>query len=219
MNVQPTLEPIIPPADVNAKEMNTDQAKNVLFKEYELINPFTPPGIKAAECSSCNVDMSNMHTFYQRHRFNYHWTRDHPLDQVQGNPSKHVQTKRKLAIDLKMCMFAPIEHVDKPFGKIVINLKWLWNKKKDEDNIAIYNKARLVEKWQRKVTTSIESWLPLESFAGNQSVSFPQPLWAPRWRVRRGNLREEQKEGWVLATFLISKGMLDWIARDGYGCL
>ncbi|KAH0686009.1 hypothetical protein KY285_016551 [Solanum tuberosum] len=44
----------------------------------------------------------------------------------------------------------------------------------------------------------MESWSPLEAFAGNQSVSFPQPLWAPKWRVRGGKPKEEQKEGWVL---------------------
>nr|GFA27021.1 integrase, catalytic region, zinc finger, CCHC-type, peptidase aspartic, catalytic [Tanacetum cinerariifolium] len=37
------------------------------------------------------------------------------------------------------------ELVDKPFGKFVIRLKWLW-KKKDEDQIVIHNKARLVAK-------------------------------------------------------------------------
>ncbi|GJX99251.1 retrovirus-related pol polyprotein from transposon TNT 1-94 [Tanacetum coccineum] len=38
------------------------------------------------------------------------------------------------------------ELVDKPFGKMVIKLKWLWKNKKDEDNTVIYNKARLVAK-------------------------------------------------------------------------
>ncbi|GKD28818.1 retrovirus-related pol polyprotein from transposon TNT 1-94, partial [Tanacetum coccineum] len=38
------------------------------------------------------------------------------------------------------------ELVDKPFGKTVINLKWLWNNKKDEDNTVIHNKTRLVAK-------------------------------------------------------------------------
>ncbi|GKB56143.1 retrovirus-related pol polyprotein from transposon TNT 1-94 [Tanacetum coccineum] len=38
------------------------------------------------------------------------------------------------------------ELVDKPFGKNVIKLKWLWNNKKDEDQIVIRNKARLVAK-------------------------------------------------------------------------
>nr|GEV99740.1 retrovirus-related Pol polyprotein from transposon TNT 1-94 [Tanacetum cinerariifolium] len=34
--------------------------------------------------------------------------------------------------------------VDKPFKKTVIKLKWLWKNKKDEDNVVIRNKARLV---------------------------------------------------------------------------
>ncbi|GKF14839.1 retrovirus-related pol polyprotein from transposon TNT 1-94 [Tanacetum coccineum] len=36
------------------------------------------------------------------------------------------------------------ELVDKPFGKTVIKLKWLWKNKKDEDQTIIRNKARLV---------------------------------------------------------------------------
>ncbi|GJZ79997.1 retrovirus-related pol polyprotein from transposon TNT 1-94 [Tanacetum coccineum] len=35
---------------------------------------------------------------------------------------------------------------DKPFGKNVIKLKWLWKNKKDEDQTVIRNKARLVAK-------------------------------------------------------------------------
>ncbi|GJX97089.1 retrovirus-related pol polyprotein from transposon TNT 1-94 [Tanacetum coccineum] len=38
------------------------------------------------------------------------------------------------------------ELVDKPFGKNVIKLKWLWKNKKDEDQTIIRNKARLVAK-------------------------------------------------------------------------
>nr|GEU51987.1 retrovirus-related Pol polyprotein from transposon TNT 1-94 [Tanacetum cinerariifolium] len=38
------------------------------------------------------------------------------------------------------------ELVDKPFGKTVISLKWLWKNKKDEDQSVIRNKARLVAK-------------------------------------------------------------------------
>ncbi|GJZ70900.1 retrovirus-related pol polyprotein from transposon TNT 1-94 [Tanacetum coccineum] len=43
-----------------------------------------------------------------------------------------------------------LELVDKPFRKIVINLKWLWKNKKDEDNNVIRNKARLVAKGYRQ---------------------------------------------------------------------
>nr|GFC80463.1 retrovirus-related Pol polyprotein from transposon TNT 1-94 [Tanacetum cinerariifolium] len=38
------------------------------------------------------------------------------------------------------------ELVDKPFGKSVIRLKWLWKNKKDKDQTVICNKARLVAK-------------------------------------------------------------------------
>nr|GEW93142.1 retrovirus-related Pol polyprotein from transposon TNT 1-94 [Tanacetum cinerariifolium] len=38
------------------------------------------------------------------------------------------------------------ELIDKPFGKTVIKLKWLWKNKKVEDQTAIRNKARLVAK-------------------------------------------------------------------------
>ncbi|GKE48567.1 retrovirus-related pol polyprotein from transposon TNT 1-94, partial [Tanacetum coccineum] len=38
------------------------------------------------------------------------------------------------------------ELVDKPFGKNVKRLKWLWKNKKDEDQTVIRNKARLVAK-------------------------------------------------------------------------
>ncbi|GJS65546.1 retrovirus-related pol polyprotein from transposon TNT 1-94 [Tanacetum coccineum] len=112
-----------------------------------------------------------MHTFYQRHRFDYHWTKDHPLEQVRRNPSKPVQTRRKLSTDPDICMFSLTvstadhawieamqdelhqfdrlkvwELVDKPFGKTVINLKWLWKNKKDKDQTVILNEARLVAK-------------------------------------------------------------------------
>nr|GEV43663.1 hypothetical protein [Tanacetum cinerariifolium] len=72
----------------------------------------------------------------------------HPLEQVCRNPSRPVQTRRQLAIDLEMCMFALTvwELVDKPFGKMVIRLEWLWKNKKDEDQTIIRNKARLIAK-------------------------------------------------------------------------
>nr|GEW17297.1 retrovirus-related Pol polyprotein from transposon TNT 1-94 [Tanacetum cinerariifolium] len=38
------------------------------------------------------------------------------------------------------------ELVDKPFGKTIIRLKWLWKNKKDEDQTVIWNRAGLVAK-------------------------------------------------------------------------
>nr|GEZ34708.1 retrovirus-related Pol polyprotein from transposon TNT 1-94 [Tanacetum cinerariifolium] len=103
-------------------------------------------------------------------------------DIVIGQPKlKPVQTRRQLAIDPEICMYALTvstaeqknikeamadsawieamqeklhqfdrlqvwELVDKPFGKLIIRLKWLWKNKKDEDQTVIRNKARLVAK-------------------------------------------------------------------------
>nr|GFB29000.1 hypothetical protein [Tanacetum cinerariifolium] len=83
---------------------------------------------------------------------------DHLLKQVRGNLSRPVQTRRQLATDPEMCMFTLTEKlhkfdriqvwelVDKPFGKTIIKLKWLWKNKKDEGQTMIRNKARLVAK-------------------------------------------------------------------------
>ncbi|GJU10798.1 hypothetical protein Tco_1133194 [Tanacetum coccineum] len=41
-------------------------------------------------------------------------TKDHPLEQVLGNSSKPVQTRRQLDTDLEMCMFALTMSTSKP---------------------------------------------------------------------------------------------------------
>ncbi|GJU51253.1 retrovirus-related pol polyprotein from transposon TNT 1-94 [Tanacetum coccineum] len=62
------------------------------------------------------------------------------------------------------------ELVDKPFGKTVIKLKWLWKNKKDEDQTVIKNKARLVAKgYAQKEGINFE-----ESFA---SVARLEAIW------------------------------------------
>nr|GFB35168.1 Gag-Pol polyprotein [Tanacetum cinerariifolium] len=64
------------------------------------------PNQHQGETSSRHVDSSNMHTFYQRYPFEHRWTKDHPLEQVIGNPSQSVRTRRQLETDAEMCMFA-----------------------------------------------------------------------------------------------------------------
>ncbi|GJY42557.1 retrovirus-related pol polyprotein from transposon TNT 1-94 [Tanacetum coccineum] len=57
------------------------------------------------------------------------------------NQRRHLATDHESLTDLQVW-----ELVDKPFGKNVIKLKWLWKNKKDEDQTVIRNKARLVAK-------------------------------------------------------------------------
>ncbi|GJY40784.1 putative ribonuclease H-like domain-containing protein [Tanacetum coccineum] len=84
--------------NVDAEENNDNQA--------EFTNPFCTPVQEIAESSSRNIGTSNIHTFNQPQDSEYRWTKDHPLTQVRGNPSKPVQTRRQLATDPEMCMFA-----------------------------------------------------------------------------------------------------------------
>ncbi|GJW13098.1 retrovirus-related pol polyprotein from transposon TNT 1-94 [Tanacetum coccineum] len=58
------------------------------------------------ETSSRFVGSSNMHTFYQRHPSEHRWTKDHPLEQVNENPSQSIRIRRQLETDGEMCMFA-----------------------------------------------------------------------------------------------------------------
>ncbi|GJU17320.1 retrovirus-related pol polyprotein from transposon TNT 1-94 [Tanacetum coccineum] len=166
-----TAELITLTTTFHVEENNDNQAEDARFEPYEFINPFCTPVQEVAESSSRNVENSNMHTFYQHHQSKHRWTIDHQLEQVHGNLSKPMQTRRQLATVPEMCMFALTvstieptnikeaiadhawieamqeelhqfdrlkvwELVDKPFGKTVIKLKWLWNKK-DEDNTVI----------------------------------------------------------------------------------
>nr|GEU92935.1 retrovirus-related Pol polyprotein from transposon TNT 1-94 [Tanacetum cinerariifolium] len=207
----------------------------------ELINIFSTPVQDQGETSSCHIDSSNMHTFYQRYPSEQRWTKDHPLEQVIGNPSQSVRTRqphaenaqvaddefinifstprwtkdhpleqvignpsqsvrtrRQLESDAEMCMFALTvsrtepkniketmadsawiesmqeelhqfdrldvwELVDRPLCTNVINLKWLWKNKRDEENTVIRNKSRLVARGyaQKEGVDFEESFAPV----------------------------------------------------------
>nr|GEV14619.1 hypothetical protein [Tanacetum cinerariifolium] len=156
-NIQPTSEPSTP-TYVHAEKNNDNQAKEEHLQDNEFTNPFCTPVQEVSESSSHNIGNSNVPTFNQPQVSEYRWTKYHPLEQVRKNPSKPVQTRRKLATDPEMYMFKLTEElhqfdrlqvwelIDKPFGKSVIRLKWLWKNKIDEDQTVIRNKERLVAK-------------------------------------------------------------------------
>ncbi|GJS52339.1 retrovirus-related pol polyprotein from transposon TNT 1-94 [Tanacetum coccineum] len=102
-----------------------------------------------------------MHTFYQRHPSEHHWTKDHPLEQVIGNPSQSVRPRRQLETDGEMCMFALTVSRTEPknIKEAMADSAWieamqeelhqfdrLDKNKRGEENTVIHNKARLVAK-------------------------------------------------------------------------
>nr|GEX44649.1 integrase, catalytic region, zinc finger, CCHC-type, peptidase aspartic, catalytic [Tanacetum cinerariifolium] len=93
--------------NVHAEKNNNDQAKEgEQLQDNEFTNPFCAPTQEEAESSSYNIGNLNVLTFNQPQVSEYRWTKDHPLEQVRGNPSRPVQTRRQLATDPEMCMYA-----------------------------------------------------------------------------------------------------------------
>nr|GFA30787.1 hypothetical protein [Tanacetum cinerariifolium] len=78
-----------------------------MFDGHTFVNPFANPSTSDAESSSLhNVDPLNMHTFYQLYPHKFQWTKDHPLEQVIGEPSRPVLTRNQLRSDGDMRMYA-----------------------------------------------------------------------------------------------------------------
>nr|GEU68962.1 hypothetical protein [Tanacetum cinerariifolium] len=80
--------------------------ENAQVENDEFINIFCTPVQDRGETSLRHVDSLNMHTFYQHHPSEHCWTKDHPLEQVIGNPSQSVRTRCQLESDGEMCMLA-----------------------------------------------------------------------------------------------------------------
>nr|GEX24039.1 hypothetical protein [Tanacetum cinerariifolium] len=176
----PTLVPTISSSE-NINQAET-YAENDQVVDDKFINIFSTPIQDQGETSSRHVDSSNMHTFYQRYPSEHHWTKDHPLEQVIGNPSQSVRTRSQLESNAEMCMFALTELVDRPLCTNVINLKWLWKNKNDEENTVIQNKSRLVAKGyaQKEGVDFEESFVPVarleaEEVYVNQPDGFVDP--------------------------------------------
>nr|GEY91864.1 hypothetical protein [Tanacetum cinerariifolium] len=186
----PTLAPTITSSE-NINQADT-YAENDLVADDEFINIFCTPVQDQGETSSRHVDSLNMHTFYQRYPFEHRWIKDHPLEQVIGNPSQSVRTRRQLESDAEMCMFALTEElhqfdrldvwelVDRQLCTNVINLKWLWKNKRDEENTVIRNKSHLVAK----------------GYAQKEGVDFKESF-APVARLEAEEVYVNQPDGFV----------------------
>nr|GFA95698.1 Gag-Pol polyprotein [Tanacetum cinerariifolium] len=104
----PTCQvPTLAPTVTSSEKINQAKtyAENNQVTDDEFINIFSTPVQDLGETSSGHVDSSNMHTFYQRYPSEHRWTKDHSLEQVIGNPSQFVRTRRQLESNVEMCMF------------------------------------------------------------------------------------------------------------------
>nr|GFC51230.1 integrase, catalytic region, zinc finger, CCHC-type, peptidase aspartic, catalytic [Tanacetum cinerariifolium] len=93
----------IPITSQDVDELNP----NAMVDDNMFLNPFATSSSNAVESSSSqNMDPSNMHTFYQPYPHEFQWTKDHPLEQVIGEPSRPVLTRNQLRSDGDMCIYA-----------------------------------------------------------------------------------------------------------------
>nr|GEZ51326.1 retrovirus-related Pol polyprotein from transposon TNT 1-94 [Tanacetum cinerariifolium] len=139
-------------------EIVADNIPNAMFDANSFINPFATSSMSAAESSSSqNVDPSNMRTFYQPYPHEFHWTKDHPLEQVTREPSRPVLTRNQLRSDGDMCIYALMfKRMDvwvlvlTPNNISPLTLKWIFKNKHDEEQTIIRNKSRLVVRGYRQ---------------------------------------------------------------------
>nr|GEZ27061.1 integrase, catalytic region, zinc finger, CCHC-type, peptidase aspartic, catalytic [Tanacetum cinerariifolium] len=129
-----TAEPSTP-TYVHAEENNDNHAEEECLQDDEFTNPFCTPVQEVAESFSHNIGNSNVHTFNQPQVSKYQWTKDHPLEQVRGNPSMLVQTRRQLETDPEMCMFALTVSIAKPknIKEAMADAAWIKAMKKGID--------------------------------------------------------------------------------------
>ncbi|GJX41151.1 retrovirus-related pol polyprotein from transposon TNT 1-94 [Tanacetum coccineum] len=106
--------------------------------------PYNPPSHEENESSTTALEPSNVQNFHQVEPSTHIWIKDHPLDQVIGDPSKPGMTRQWLHTDSKRLQVW--ELVPRPEGKNIIALKWLWKNKCDAENIMVRNKTHIVAK-------------------------------------------------------------------------
>nr|GFC40635.1 retrovirus-related Pol polyprotein from transposon TNT 1-94 [Tanacetum cinerariifolium] len=86
----------IPITSQDVDELNP----NAMVDDNTFVNPFANSSTSAvAAPSSQNMDPSNMHTFYQPYTHEFQWTKDCPLEQVIGEPSRPILTRNQLQSD------------------------------------------------------------------------------------------------------------------------
>ncbi|GJR68217.1 retrovirus-related pol polyprotein from transposon TNT 1-94 [Tanacetum coccineum] len=67
---------------------------------------YNPPSHEEIESSTTALLTSMCQNFHQVQPSTHIWTKDHPLDQVIGDPSKPVMTRQWLHTDSEVCMYA-----------------------------------------------------------------------------------------------------------------
>ncbi|GJR05224.1 retrovirus-related pol polyprotein from transposon TNT 1-94 [Tanacetum coccineum] len=164
----PRVERPVSPA--SAVSVTVNSAGVVAESTLREDNPFAPVdndsfiNVFASEPSSeasSSGDLSSAESPYVTQTLHHlgKWSKDHPLDNIIGNPSRPVSTRKQMATDALWCLYHSIhefnqlqvwELVPQPDCVMIIALKWIYKVKLDEYGDVLKNKARLVAKGYRQ---------------------------------------------------------------------
>ncbi|GJW68775.1 retrovirus-related pol polyprotein from transposon TNT 1-94 [Tanacetum coccineum] len=141
-----TPSPVIPlgveEADHDIEVVHMD---NNPFVEFLILEP-------SYEESSTQVVIPNhVHSINQPPEDINKWTKDHPINNVIGDPSRPFSTRQQLQDEFLFCYFdAFLSSVEPKNCVMVITLKWIYMVKLDELGGVLKNKARLIARGYRQ---------------------------------------------------------------------
>nr|GEV69126.1 reverse transcriptase domain-containing protein [Tanacetum cinerariifolium] len=125
--------------NMHAEENNNDQAEEgEHVQDVEFTNPFCAPAKEEAESSSHHIDLEMC-----MYALTVSTAEPKNIKEAMADSAWIEAMQEELSQFDRLQVW---ELVDKPFGKSIIRIKWLWKNKKDEDQTVIRNKARLVAK-------------------------------------------------------------------------
>ncbi|GJX18507.1 retrovirus-related pol polyprotein from transposon TNT 1-94, partial [Tanacetum coccineum] len=140
-------------------------------EQYAEVNPFAAadpepfvnvfaPDYNSEASSSREITIPELNQSTQPHEHIRKWTDSHPLDNIIGNPSRPVSTRKQLATDALWCFYNSVLSKVEPKNfqsaatedccAMIIALKWIYKVKLDEYGDVLKNKARLVAKGFRQ---------------------------------------------------------------------
>ncbi|GJV66996.1 retrovirus-related pol polyprotein from transposon TNT 1-94 [Tanacetum coccineum] len=97
-------EQISPISLTKADEFNQEDSAH--FDGNSQFVSYNPPSSEEIESYTMALEPLNVQNFHQVQPSTHIWKKDHPLDQVIGDPSKPIMTHQRLHIDSEVCMYA-----------------------------------------------------------------------------------------------------------------
>ncbi|GKC40502.1 retrovirus-related pol polyprotein from transposon TNT 1-94 [Tanacetum coccineum] len=173
------------------------------------VNVFAPKPSSEASSSGDISSAESTHVTLTHHHLGK-WSKDHPLDNIIGNPSRSVSTRKQLATDALWCLYNSIYKV-----------------KLDEYGDVLKNKARLVAKgYQQEERIDFEESFAPTSFLNGELkeevyVSLPEgfidpdhPTHVYRLKKTLYSLKQAPRAwydtlSWFLLDNKFSKGVVD----------